>query len=194
MFIWDQNRQIQGGASYETSILEVQVSEDRRSLLSVRHHQEFWWRPNRLRRSALSPKHHWNCGGEEEVPTQHSFQLCLHGRNQLQPHHRKCGCRSCGFNNLRAHRPWKPPGTIWTSERASRSLIFRSFLGCNGCVHFSTLELHCDKVLHWLCRSARRKWVSLAICTFKVIFHEFHTLCCLKHPKHSECRCGLKVT
>ena len=91
--------------------------------------------------------------GADAVPTWGVGQMRLHNRNWLQRHNCKCRGGSSGIHHLCSHCTWHIAGAIWSCERAIRPADLWSFLGGHGGGHFSSMELHLDPILHWLCRS-----------------------------------------
>ena len=130
---------------------KVQVTQDRQSVLPVR--QEWWHQSHRLQSRATGHFSEWDCRREDAVPTGGAGGLCLHPGNWVQRHHRKCRSGCCGIDHFRTHRTWHVVGAIWACECPIRPDDLWSFLGCNGCSHYSALELHLDPLLHWVRRS-----------------------------------------
>eukprot|EP00435_Cladocopium_sp_Y103_P070383 s534_g35.t1 len=66
----------------------------------------------------------------------------------VQRNDRKCGGGSCGIDHFCAHCA-RIVGAIWACKCPIRPDDLWSFLGRDGCSHFSSLELHLDPLLHW---------------------------------------------
>ena len=138
---------------YATSVPEVQEPQEWPSpTASTAQWKNSDGKLNRLSTCACRQAD-WDRRGADAVPTWGVGQMCLHNRNWLQRHYCKCRGSSSGIHHLCSHCTWHIAGAIWSCERAIRPADLWSFLGGHGGGHFSSMELHLDPILHWLCRS-----------------------------------------